>query len=132
MGYKEAIMALDGGVVCGDIIWQRHKQIPNLVEIKNLRISEWFRGRGAAAFMLKQIEALDTKRDFGIIGDVRAEQKEVIEFMKRMGFTSLFGASLYSSNHLEMVMLKILRGDDDNGFVNDIHKIFGREYNLTS
>jgi len=55
-GYKRAIMAFSNKHIVGDLIYQPHKTIPLVMELKNLRIHNEFKNRYFANFMLRQAE----------------------------------------------------------------------------
>ena len=55
-GYKGAIIAYSESRVVGNLIFQPHKGISTLLEIKNLRVHQKLRGRDFARFMLRQLE----------------------------------------------------------------------------
>ena len=124
--YKEAIVSYEGGIVVGNLIWQKHKEVRGLLELKNLRVADWSRGRGLAAFMLRQVEveASKTKGILGIIGDIREEQKSIRQFMKSRGYTELFGASLYHPSEKEMIVFKPLVPNLDPYFLKDVEERF--------
>ena len=56
-GYKKAILALSDKKIVGDLIYQPHKNIQGVLEIKNLRVHEKLRKRDFGHFMLKQPES---------------------------------------------------------------------------
>src|SRR3989344_7617874 len=57
--WKTAIIAYSNGHVVGDVIFQKHKQLPKTREIKNLRINPDYRRRDLAHFLIRQAEEED-------------------------------------------------------------------------
>lgn len=55
-GYKQSILAFDDGKIVGNVIFQPHKEISNLREIKNLRVDQSIRLRKFGSFLLRQAE----------------------------------------------------------------------------
>ncbi|MBI2043660.1 GNAT family N-acetyltransferase [Candidatus Pacearchaeota archaeon] len=104
-GIKQGIVAFSNGVPVGDIIFQRHKQVSEFMEIKNLRIHPKLRGRNFASFMLRQAE-LEIPKD-AIILDVRADQSEIIGFLESQGYMTISKIPLYSSHSQDLVMIKL-------------------------
>ncbi len=62
------MMSFSEGILVGDLIYQLHKEISNLLELKNIRIHPSIRNRYFAFFMLKQIEKENSGEYIGIIG----------------------------------------------------------------
>jgi hypothetical protein len=108
-GYKGAIIAYSEGRVVGNLIFQPHKALSTLLEIKNLRVHQKLRGRDFARFMLRQLEVeADGKYD-AIIGDIRHEQKQIAAFANSCGFTPIATIPLYGDGKRDVVIVKFLR-----------------------
>lgn len=105
-GQKRAALAYSCGVLVGDVIWQPHKQLPRVREIKNLRVSPKARGRYLAQFLLRQAECEDRQDYDALIGDVRENQPSVIRFMQSMGYQAVAKLNLYEENQREVVLFK--------------------------
>lgn len=103
-GIKRGILAYSNGVVVGDVISQKHKELPNILELKNIRIHPKLRGRNFASFMLRQTE-LETSSE-AVIVDARADQKDMIDFLTSQGYFPIAAISLYDSHNKDMVMVK--------------------------
>ncbi|MBI5803383.1 GNAT family N-acetyltransferase [Candidatus Pacearchaeota archaeon] len=103
-GQKHGILAYSNGIVLGDIIFQKHKQVPNFYEIKNIRVLPELRGRHFAAFMLKQAE-LEMQNSAAITIDARKEQGQIINFLASQKYIPIAEVPLYDS-HNDVVMVK--------------------------
>ncbi len=105
-GRKNAILAFHEDRLIGDIITQKHEELSNVLEIKNLRIDPRYNGRGLGYFLLKQIEA--ENKDFGMIyGDIRQELQGTIRFFELIRFKKIMTVSLYN-NKLDTIVMKEL------------------------
>jgi GNAT superfamily N-acetyltransferase len=108
-GYKSAALAYSEGILVGDVIWQPHKQITRMREIKNLRILPLARRRGLARFLLKQVEC-DCSVDFDIlVSDIREGQDETLSFFRDAGYSVVGRSNLYESERQEIVVAKRLK-----------------------
>ena len=109
MGYKTGIIALNCNHVVGDIIWQPHKELPRIREIKNMRVHPSVRGRYFARFFMKQAEAENPGDYDELMLDLREDHPDKIPLMRMltsMGYEKIFAASLYDSNVKDIVMVK--------------------------
>ena len=109
MGWKTGVVAVSNGVVLGDIIWQSHKELPRVREIKNLRVHPVVRGRYFARFLLRQAE-IENRRDYdSLMLDLREDHPEkiaIIDILVAMGYEKLYAVNLYAPNIKDIVMLK--------------------------
>lgn len=104
-GWKTGIIALSQGRVVGDLIYQAHKKMPRVRELKNLRIDPAFENRYFGKFMLRQAE-IGLGNDFDLIlCDARADQLEVIRFMVSCRYKVVAKLNLYDDN-LDVVLAK--------------------------
>jgi len=108
MGWKTGVIALSNGRVVGDIIWQPHKEITGIREIKNLRIHPSARERYFAKFLMKQAEA--EIRDYhALMLDLREdhpEKRPLMYMLVSMGYEKLYAVNLYDPNVGDIVMVK--------------------------
>jgi len=105
-GYKSAILGSSEGKLVADLIYQPHKNIPSLMEIKNLRVHPSFEMRYFAKFMLKQVE-VDSKQNYnGLIVDTRADRLDFIKFISSCGFKRLVTLPLYGDAKQDIVFVK--------------------------
>lgn len=108
-GYKHALLAFLDGHLVADLVWQPHKQVSRLMEIKNLRVHEKVRQRDFGRFLLKQVETVPGYA--GIICDVRAAETGIRDFMVRCGYSIAAQLPLYDSDQADLVMVKTLNAN---------------------
>jgi hypothetical protein len=92
-----------------DLLWQPHKSLDGLLEIKNIRVHPNVRLRDFGRFMLKQAELTPGFR--GSICDVREDQPRVLQFMVRCGYSVAATVPLYDSERNDIVLVKFF-GDE--------------------
>ena len=123
-GYKQVIIAESDRRVVGDAIFQPHKEIPPLLEIKNMRVHGEFRMRHFGGFMMRQIEIYAREQGFhGLIGDIRADQGNVKNFLIAQRFTEAVTLSLYDSSVPDTVMVKFLKAKESDSLLSRIGKV---------
>ncbi len=109
MGWKTGVIATGNGLVLGDVIWQPHKEIPRIREIKNMRVHPSFRERYFARFLMKQAEA-EKREDYDVLMcDLREdhpEKRPIITMLTSMGYEQICAVSLYDPNMRDIVMMK--------------------------
>lgn len=126
-GNKSAALAYSNGVLVGNVIWQPHKRLNRVGEIKNLRILPEARGRGLARFLLKQVECEGVQGVDAIVSDARASQRDVIDFFVENGYSILGDKSLYELDKKEVVVVKRIGNLDisDEVFFRNMKDSFG-------
>lgn len=108
-GQKDAILAFSGGTLVADLIYQQHKTIPQVLEIKNLRVHPKLRERYFARFMLRQLEAdARTSGYRTMLVDARESQRDVRSFLLASGFSEIITLPIYSPESNEVIMAKSL------------------------
>ena len=112
IGYKTGIMALSESRIVGNLIFQEDKKLAKVREIKNMRCLEGFRNKYFARFMLRQAETGLGKEFDIILGDIRAEQIEIINFMVSCGYKTIAKVSRYDSDHRDVILAKFARNED--------------------
>lgn len=106
-GYKTAIMAFSDSRLVGDLIFQPHKELKRVRELKNMRVLPELQGNYFARFMLKQAEK-GLGIDFDLLMcDVRARETAIRKFMISAGYRETALISLYDNNAEDVVMLKV-------------------------
>ena len=107
-GWKTGVIALDCNRVLGDVIWQPHKQLPRVREIKNMRVHPSVRERYFARFLMKQAEV--EERDYHeLVLDLREdhlEKRPLMNMLVSMGYVKLCAVNLYDPNVRDIVMVK--------------------------
>jgi len=104
-GTKKTILGIHEGIIVGNIIYQQHKKIDHLLEIKNLRIRPEMRRRGIGYFLLKQVQR-ELENYKGIIIDMHSEQKDIQQLCLIQGYKEASRKALYDSNQEEILMIK--------------------------
>ena len=85
-GYKGAILGFHNSHLIGDLVYQPHKQLPQTIEIKNLRIHPKLRRRDCAHFMLRQLE-VEFQQKYGLIkNNDGLKDNSKIKNLKSKGF----------------------------------------------
>lgn len=107
-GYKKAILAFSDDYLAGNLIYQPHKELPRVKELKNMRIHPSVRRRYFAQFILKQAEVDERERYDLILCDVRSSQTGVISLLRSMGYQTLVTTSLYDQNNMDTIMIKVI------------------------
>ncbi|WKZ28694.1 MAG: GNAT family N-acetyltransferase [Patescibacteria group bacterium] len=95
---KRAIVALDGGNVVGAVVYQRHKQQSDVLEIRNVTVRPDMRGRYVASFLVRNLE-IEGLRDFPgvtrILCDAKRENREIRLFLLQHRYVVAGALDLY-------------------------------------
>ena len=94
-----AILAFNSKHLVGDLVYQKQKENPRFLELKNMRILQELNNRYFARFMLKQVEVENQNYD-AIICDAPSEFPNIISFMESCGYTSILSKPLYATRVL--------------------------------
>ena len=109
--YKTGVLAISNGFVVGDLIWQPHKELPKVREIKNLRIHPLVGRRYFASFLLRQAEN-EPGAFHELMVDFREDHPEM-SLLERMfiltGYDRICTVNLYDPNVRDIVMIKKVR-----------------------
>ena len=109
MGWKSGVIAVSNGIILGDVIWQPHKELPRIREIKNMRVHISVRKRYFARFLMKQAEA-EGRKDYDLLMcDLREdhpEKKPLIRMLTSMAYRELYAVNLYDPGVKDIVMIK--------------------------
>ena len=116
-GYKKAGLAYSQGVLVGDIVWQPHKNLPRVRELKNLRISPQARGKYLAQFLLRQAEVEDRKEFDVLIADARESQTDLINMMADMDYQVLGKINLYEEGRKDVILFKCFDRNLQSGLI---------------
>ncbi len=108
-GDKKIILAFSDNNLVGDLVYQMHKENPDFLELKNLRVHPLVKDRYFAKFMLRQVEIDNRNKYKAIICDCPANQPEIVRFMESCGYHVLIKKPLYDDNREEIVLLKLLK-----------------------
>ncbi|MCL5018684.1 MAG: hypothetical protein M1416_02890 [Candidatus Pacearchaeota archaeon] len=107
-GYKKTILAFSDDILAGDLIFQPHKTLPKVMELKNMRIHPDLKRRYFGFFMFRQAEA-ESKDYDAIICDTRSDRLDVLNLLKLCGYREISRVPLYDSNTEDVVLLKNLK-----------------------
>ena len=108
-GWKTGVLAISNGFVLGDIIWQPHKELPRVRELKNMRVDPSVRERYFARFLVKQAEAEGRGSYDTLMLDLREdhpEKRPLMYMLISMGYNEMAAISLYDPNVRDIVMIK--------------------------
>ena len=97
---KRIILALLQNQIVGIIIYQRHKQFPEALELKNLTVRPDQRGRYIASFLIRSAE-VEGIREFGVASvlcDAKASNFEVRMFLAQHKYRIITKTNLYHLN----------------------------------
>lgn len=129
-GYKQAVLGFSNGHLIGDIVFQPHKQLPRVREIKNIRVHPAVRGRYVAAFMLRQAE-VEAKQEYdALLVDARTDQQDIIRLLRGMGFVPIAETPLYDPSVPDIILIKAMDARTKTGIIyNAKNLVLGRSYN---
>lgn len=95
---KRALLALSYGNVVGAIIYQRHKTVPEALEVKNITVRPDQRGRHIASFLLRnaEIEGTADYQSTHVLVDTKASNLPIRAYLGKNGYhvrgiTDLYG-----------------------------------------
>lgn len=110
-GEKTAIVARLNGVVCGVLIYQPSKDIKGFLDLKQIRVSEFARGRHVGTFLLKQMEQEAKGKYSAIKVDARVEKHDVAGLFAANGYIPIAKIPIYESGEEDVVFVKPLLKD---------------------
>jgi GNAT superfamily N-acetyltransferase len=109
---KRAVIALSSGYIVGAIIYQRHQELEETLEVKNITVRPDMRGRLVASFLLRSAE-MEGHRDFGcrrVVVDAKAKNIGIRAYLFKNGYSPEKMEDLYGLGSGEDVVYgKILR-----------------------
>lgn len=117
-GTKQGYALYYYGSITGDAIFQPHKQIEGLIEIKNVRIHPKLRQRRCASFMLKQIE-FEMPWE-AIIVDARASQIDIINLMVSQGYLPIAKTFIYDPHNQDIILIKLKNQNDRDRIIYNV------------
>ena len=87
---KRALVAFQGGQVVGAVVYQRHVDAPEVLEVKNITVRPDMRGRHIASFLLRNAE-IEGAHDFGareVVADAKVQNLAIRAYLFRNGYRS--------------------------------------------
>ena len=94
---KRALVGISAGRIIGAVVYQRHRELPGALEVKNLTVRPDLQGRHVASFMLRNAE-VEGVRDFGVsevLVDAKARNAAIRAFLCRNGYSVAGMLDLY-------------------------------------
>lgn len=94
---KRALLACSGTDIVGVVVYQRHKQRADALEIKNLTVRPDQRGRYLASFLVRNAE-IEGVREFPVacvVCDAKADNAPIRKFLLRQRYAVVGRADLY-------------------------------------
>jgi len=94
---KRALLALSYGNVVGAIIYQRHREVPEALEVKNITVRPDQRGRYIASFLLRNAE-IEGRADFQsnhVLVDTKARNLPIQRYLRKNGYRTKGVTDLY-------------------------------------
>ena len=125
-GYKQAILALSDNQLVGDLVYQPHKQLPRVREIKNLRVHSELRRRDFAHFMLRQAEEHGKDEFDAVMIDSRTDNPSMINFLTFCGYVQIAETNLYDSLCSDVVLMKFFNERTKSGIAYNSRKIISQ------
>ena len=116
-GSKTPIIAYSNGHIVGDLIYQPHKELPRVRELKNLRIHPEVRRRDFAHFMLRQAECEGNDAFDLIVCDARKKEQSVVNLLLFSGYTPIGSKPLYDQHSEDIIFVKTMDGRTESGLV---------------
>lgn len=105
---KRALVGISAGRVVGAVVYQRHRQLPRAMEVKNLTVRPDARGRHVASFLLRNAE-VEGQRDYGsaeVLVDAKARNGAVRAFFLRNAYSVVGVEDLYGLRAGEDVLFR--------------------------
>lgn len=103
-GYKKAFIFKVNGTIVANLVFQEHKNCPEMLELKNGRVEAEHQGRGIFTLLYKAVEQYAQENGFKkIICDTHSEN--VAKIMEHLGFKAECKKALYGDN-LETILVK--------------------------
>lgn len=109
-GKKRAIVAFFGKVPVGAVIYQRHPEHFDTLEIRNISISPEDGNRYIGSFLLRNSEIEAVTQDFPGVSqsmvDTKVENQTMLSFLEGHGYAIRDSADLYGSGQLDAILVK--------------------------
>jgi len=109
LGYKKAFVYKPNGHIVANLIFQKHKEDPKIIELKNGRVEEHYQRKKIFTLLYKAVEDNARQNNFlKIIGDTHKDNIPVIKTLKELDFKIEAEQSLYEKSKLEIILSKEL------------------------
>jgi len=97
-GIKRGICCYYDRKLIGSVIYQKHKTIPNFLELKNLTISPEYGRRFIASFLVRNVEAEGKGKFSHIICDAKRDNIVMEKFLTSNKYKTVANIDLYGLN----------------------------------
>lgn len=109
LGEKRAFYVMDNGSVIGSVIFQKHCEDESVLEIKNFRVSDEYKGKGVGSALEIMLCSFGRFNGFSSIQvDTHYDNFAVIRFLTKRGYVLKGEENLYVSNKPEIILVKDL------------------------
>jgi RimJ/RimL family protein N-acetyltransferase len=110
LGYKKAFICINDGEIIANLIFQKHKQDPKSLELKNGRVDERYRRRKIFTSLYRAVEHYAHENGFlRIIADTHIDNQSVITTLENQGFVIEAKENLYHKDKLEVILSKKIK-----------------------
>lgn len=109
LNYKHTVYITNSeGIIIGTLIFQKHKQEPQILELKNLRVHPLFENKKIGKKLIRTVEQFAIENGFKRIqGDAHSDNP-VIQFMIKMGYQIECEETLYNTKK-ESILYKDIK-----------------------
>ena len=111
-GKKRAMIGFFGKVPVGAVIYQRHPEQYDTLEIRNISISPEVGNRYIGSFLLRNSEIEAAAQDFPGVSqsmvDTKVANRTMLSFLEGHGYALRDSADLYGSGQLDAILVKSL------------------------
>ncbi len=112
LGIKKGLVMRDNDKIIAEMVFQNHKDDNKILEIKNVRVDDAYRGRGYFGIFLAEAEKYARKHDLKrIMVDCHSDQIKIVETTLKYGFKLESNEKLYNDK-LESILVKDISGEE--------------------
>lgn len=96
-GTKQGVFCYAGGSIVGAVIYQRHKTLPEFLELKNLTVLPEVGRRFVASFLLRnaEVEGRERFRTTHVYADAKKDNAQIHAFLLHNGYRVISTIDLY-------------------------------------
>lgn len=110
---KRAMVAIERGNIIGLVLYQKHRDLADTLEVKNISVHPGFRGRCLASVLLRNAE-IEGSRDFrtrNVVVDAKASNAGIRFFLLRHRYLIQDTVDLYKlGSGQDLVFKKVVPG----------------------
>lgn len=115
---KRAVVATTAGRIAGVVLYQRHRSLRGVLEVKNITVRPDVRGRLFASFMLRnaEVEGVADFRCSSVVVDAKAGNVEVRRLLLGEGYRPSATSDLYGlGSGPDVLYSKVIAGGRARG-----------------